>query len=51
MIITYSPGGNTDAVGRPVASKLSEVLGQQVLIDNRGSAGGTLGAHIAAQGE
>jgi len=34
-----------------VANKLSEVLGQQVLSDNRGSAGGTLGAHIAAQGE
>jgi tripartite-type tricarboxylate transporter receptor subunit TctC len=49
MIIPYPPGGNTDAVGRPVASKLSEVLGQQVLIDNRGGAGGTLGTHVAAQ--
>lgn len=49
MIITYPPGGNTDAVGRPVASKLSEVLGQQVLVDNRGGAGGTLGSHVAAQ--
>jgi hypothetical protein len=49
MIITYPPGGNTDAVGRPVAARLSEVLGQQVLIDNRGGAGGTLGTHVAAQ--
>lgn len=49
MIITYPPGGNTDAVGRPVANKLSEVLGQQVLVDNRGGAGGTLGTYVAAQ--
>ena len=40
MIIGFPPGGGTDIVGRIVAQKLSEVLGQQVLPDNRGGASG-----------
>ncbi len=49
MVITYPPGGNTDLVGRAVAQKLSESLGQQVIIDNRGGAGGIMGTLITSQ--
>ena len=49
FVITYPPGGTTDFVGRPVAAKLSEILGQQVVVDNRGGAGGVLATMIVAQ--
>ena len=49
LVITYPPGGTTDFVGRPVAQKLSEILGQQFVVDNRGGAGGVLGTMIVAQ--
>jgi len=49
MVITYPPGGNTDLVGRAMAAKLSEQIGQQVVVDNRGGAGGVLGTLITAQ--
>src|SRR3954470_21544790 len=49
FVITYPPGGTTDFVGRPVAQKLSEILGQQVVVDNRGGAGGVLATMIVAQ--
>src|SRR5436190_2044029 len=49
MVITYPPGGNTDLVGRAMAQKLSEAMGQQVIIDNRGGAGGVMGSMITAQ--
>jgi tripartite-type tricarboxylate transporter receptor subunit TctC len=49
LIIPFPPGGNTDIVGRLVAQKLSESLGQQVYIENRGGAGGTIGAEAAAK--
>ena len=49
LVITYPPGGTTDFVGRPVAQKLSELLGQSVVVDNRGGAGGTIGTMIVAQ--
>ena len=49
IVITYPPGGTTDFVGRPVAQKLSELLGQPVVVDNRGGAGGTIGTMIVAQ--
>jgi tripartite-type tricarboxylate transporter receptor subunit TctC len=49
LIVPYPPGGSTDNVSRPVAPKLGEVLGQPVVIENRGGAGGTLGAGLVAQ--
>ena len=49
LIIPFPPGGNTDIVGRLVAQKLTEAFGQQVYIDNRGGAGGTIGAEAAAK--
>ena len=48
-IVPFPPGGSTDIVARIVAAALTESLGQQVIIDNRGGAAGTLGAEIAAQ--
>jgi len=49
FIVPYPPGGNTDIVARLYAQKLSERLGQPVVIDNRGGAAGTLGVGIAAK--
>lgn len=49
LIVGFPPGGSTDIVGRIVAQKLAERLGQQVIVDNRGGAGGTIGADVAAK--
>ncbi len=48
-IVPFPPGGMTDLVSRIVAVRLSESLGQQVVIDNRGGAGGTVGTELAAR--
>ncbi len=49
MIVPYPPGGPNDIFSRLVAQKLSEALGQQVVIDNRGGASGIIGAELAAR--
>ncbi len=48
LIVPYPPGGATDVIGRIVALKLSEALGQQLVVDNRGGAAGSIGAAAAA---
>jgi tripartite-type tricarboxylate transporter receptor subunit TctC len=48
-IVPFPPGGATDIFARIVADALTDRLGQQVIIDNRGGAAGTLGAAIAAR--
>jgi tripartite-type tricarboxylate transporter receptor subunit TctC len=49
MIVPTAPGGGTDFTGRLVAAKLSEALGQQVVVENRGGGGGSVGADNAAK--
>ena len=49
LIVAFPPGGSTDIIARLVGQRLSERLGQQVIIDNRGGAGGTIGTELAAR--
>ena len=49
LIVPFPPGGGTDAFARPLSVQLSKQLGRQVIIDNRGGAGGTVGASLAAK--
>jgi tripartite-type tricarboxylate transporter receptor subunit TctC len=51
LIVPFPPGGGTDTFARPLAAALGEQLGQQMVVDNRGGAGGTLGAGTAARSE
>ncbi|HKA41851.1 MAG TPA: tripartite tricarboxylate transporter substrate binding protein [Burkholderiales bacterium] len=49
LIVPFPPGGGNDIVGRIVAQRLGEELGQTVIVDNRGGAGGTIGTDLAAK--
>jgi len=49
LIVPYSPGGATDIVTRILAQKLPDILGQQVVVDNRPGAGSLIGTDIAAK--
>jgi tripartite-type tricarboxylate transporter receptor subunit TctC len=51
LIIPFPPGGSNDVVGRMVAKQLSEKLGQQVYVDNRAGAGGTIGTEAVSKAE
>lgn len=49
FVVPFPAGGGTDAFARPLAAHLGNQIGKQVVIDNRGGAGGTVGAGIAAR--
>jgi tripartite-type tricarboxylate transporter receptor subunit TctC len=49
LIVPFPPGGTSDLLGRLIGTRLGEALGQSVIMDNRGGAGGTLGAGLAAR--
>lgn len=49
LIVPFPPGGGNDILARAIGQRLSEVIGQAVIIDNRAGAGGEVGATVAAQ--
>jgi tripartite-type tricarboxylate transporter receptor subunit TctC len=49
MIVPFAPGGNADIVGRIVGERISNAVGQPVIVDNRGGAGGSIGAEAVAR--
>lgn len=49
LVVPFTPGGSTDILARLVAQKLTEAFGKQVIVDNRGGAGGTIGVDIVAK--
>ena len=51
LIVPYAPGGSTDLLARSVASRMSEALGQPIVVENHGGANGTLGSAIVARAE
>ena len=51
LVVPFRPGGGTDAVARILANRLSEVWGHQMVIENKGGAGGNLGAEAVARAD
>jgi tripartite-type tricarboxylate transporter receptor subunit TctC len=49
VIVPFAPGGGADLTARPISQKLSENLGQQFIVDNRGGAGGAIGMELTAR--
>ncbi len=49
LVVPFPPGGTTDVVARAIAPKVGEILGQQVVIDNRGGAGGSIATEYVAK--
>ncbi|HSV84523.1 MAG TPA: tripartite tricarboxylate transporter substrate binding protein [Ramlibacter sp.] len=51
LIVPFAPGGTVNLIGRVLAQRLSEALGQQVIVENKPGAGGTLGADLVAKAQ
>lgn len=51
IVVPFPPGGSTDLLARRIGEAISEPLGQPVVVENRGGAGGTVGAHHVAQAD
>jgi tripartite-type tricarboxylate transporter receptor subunit TctC len=51
LVIPFAPGGSTSIVGRGIADKMSELLGEKVIVDNRPGAGGTVGTRAVAKSD
>src|SRR6267154_1555720 len=51
LVVPYAPGGGADSVARIVAKKVSETIGQPIVIENKGGAGSILGTDIVAKAE
>ena len=49
MVVPFPAGGGTDAFGRPLAAQFAKQTGKQLIIDNKGGAGGTVGASVASR--
>ena len=49
IVVPFPPGGGTDAFARPLFAHMGKALNRQFVIDNKGGAGGTLGAGVAAR--
>src|SRR5262249_62337926 len=49
LVVPFPPGGGTDAMARTAAERMSKALGQQVVVDNRGGAGGTVATRAVAK--
>src|SRR5579859_7472252 len=51
LVVPFAPGGPADVIGRIIGHELNIILGQSLVIENRGGAGGTIGARLAAAAE
>ena len=49
LVVGFPPGGGSDLVARPIAQRMTELLGQPVLVENRGGANGNLGLEVVAK--
>jgi len=49
LVVPFAPGGSTTIVARSIADKLADLLGQQIIVDNRAGAGGTIGTKAVAK--
>ncbi|MCX7373630.1 MAG: tripartite tricarboxylate transporter substrate-binding protein, partial [Alphaproteobacteria bacterium] len=51
LVVPFPPGGAVDLLGRILAERMQAVLGQNVVVENRGGAGGLIGADAVAKGD
>jgi tripartite-type tricarboxylate transporter receptor subunit TctC len=49
LVVPFPPGGATDVLGRLLAKKMSDILGQPIVVENHGGAGGTIGTDFASR--